>query len=110
MTETPEIPEPTERVTRYEVSCLPPDNINAYHFTITVEWRGGDLWAVLHHGYCLGADGEWDYEPRPSSREDDWLETHRFTLGIALMLAKQEAPKIRVNGHTVAEALRRAET
>src|SRR5690606_407223 len=64
-----DVPEPTVRVTRYEVSCLPQDNINAHHFTITVEWRGDDRWAVLHHGFCLGADGEWDYEPRPSSRE-----------------------------------------
>lgn len=102
-----DLPEPTERVTRYEVSCLPPDNINARHFTITVEWRGGDHWAVCWFGECLGADGEWDYEPRPSSREDDWLETHRFTLGIALMLAKQEAPKIRVNGRTAADFLTR---
>lgn len=102
-----DVPEPTVRVTRYEVSCLPQDNINAHHFTITVEWRGDDRWAVLHHGFCLGADGEWDDEPRPSSREDDWLETHRFDLDTALILAKREAPKLTINGLTAADVLAR---
>ncbi|GAA4225990.1 hypothetical protein GCM10022254_09400 [Actinomadura meridiana] len=105
MTETPK---PTVRTTRYEVSCLPPDNIDAFHFTITVEWRGGDLWAVLRYGECLGTDGKWDYEPRPSNREDDWLDAHRFDLDTALKLAQEEAPKITVNGQTVADVLRRA--
>lgn len=105
MTDT--IPEPTVRVTRYDVSCVPPDHIDSIHFTARVEYRGHDLWAVLDGPYCLGTDGEWDYEPSPSNREDDWLETHRFDLDTALKLAKEAAPKMTVNGYTVADVLAR---
>jgi hypothetical protein len=97
--------EPEVRVTRYEVSCIPQENINALHFTATVEWRGHGRWAVLRLGECLGADGEWDYEPRTSAREDDWLDTHRFDLNTALQLAKEAAPKLTVNGWTVDDVL-----
>jgi hypothetical protein len=102
-----ETPEPTVRPTRYEVSCLPPDDVNAYHFTIRVEYRGRDLWAVTNGWGCLGTDGEWDHERSPSNREDDWLSTHRFDFDTALRLAKEAAPKVTVNGYTVADALAR---
>jgi hypothetical protein len=102
-----DIPEPTVRTTRYEVSCLPPDDINAPHFTVRIEYRGRDLWAVTNGWGCLGTDGEWEYEPSPSNREDDWLETHRFDLDTALNLAKEAAPKMTVNGYTVAYILAR---
>jgi hypothetical protein len=92
--------------TRYEISCLPMDHSGRHHFTITVSWRGRGLWAVLNPiGYCLGTDGEWDYEPMNSSREDDWLEAHRFPLTTALALAKEHAPNMRVRHITVQDAL-----
>ncbi|OLT13044.1 hypothetical protein BJF79_03855 [Actinomadura sp. CNU-125] len=97
--------EPTVRVTRYEVSCLPPDNINAPHFTITVEWRGGGLWAVCRFQQCLSRSGQWSYEPSPSNRSDEWKAMHRFDLETALRFAKVHAPRMRVNGYTVADVL-----
>ena len=100
-----DIPEPTVRTTRYEVSCLPPDDVNAFHFTARVEYRGKDMWAVTNGWGCLGTDGEFDYEPSPSNREDDWLATHRFDLDTALRLAKEVAPKMTVNGYTLADIL-----
>jgi hypothetical protein len=101
--------EPTVYVTRYEVSCLPRNDVNAHLFTVVVEERNEDQWAVLLRGvWCLGIDGSWTQEPIPSEREDDWLATHRFDLDTALKLAREEAPKIKVNGHTVADALERA--
>jgi hypothetical protein len=39
---------------------------------------GPDLWAVRHAGSCLGKDGEWEYEPMPSSRNADFLSRCRF--------------------------------
>lgn len=41
---------------------------------------GSYLWAV-RDGFkkCLSKNGEWDYEPFPSSRTDEWLAAHRFT-------------------------------
>jgi len=97
----------TVRPTRYTVNLLPETDINGHVFEITVEYRGASRWAVLRHGQCLGADGAWDYEMRPSEREDDWLDTHRFDLDTALRFAQEQAPLITVNGLTAADALRR---
>jgi hypothetical protein len=88
--------------TTYTVSCLPEDDHEAHAWAITVEWRGSGSWAVKHGAYCLGSGNTWSYEMRPSSREDDWLTTHRFPLEEALRLAKQAAPHITVNGLTPA--------
>jgi hypothetical protein len=99
---------PIVQATRYTVNCLPEDGIDSHVFEITVEYRGADRWAVKRHSQCLAADGTWDYEMRPSEREDEWLDAHRFDLDTALHLAKEAAPKVTVNGITVTEALRRA--
>jgi hypothetical protein len=103
----PETPEVIARPTRYEVSCLPEDDVNARHFTLNVEYRGRGLWCVTDGHFCLGKGGDWDYEPLPSSRDDAWLETHRFDLETALELAKGFAPKLTINGHTAADVLAR---
>lgn len=101
-------PEPIVQATRYTVNCLP-EGVDSHAFEITVEYRGQDRWAVTRHGRCLGTDGTWDHELRPSEREDDWLSTHRFDLDTALGLAREAAPHVRVNGFTVADALAMAE-
>lgn len=87
-------------VTSYTVSALPEseDPYGGYAWSITVEYAGFDRWAVRHLSQCLSRDGEWDYEPLPSSREDDWLAAHRFDLDLALGLAAEHAPLIVVNG------------
>jgi hypothetical protein len=103
------------RATQYQVSVWPDDlrdsassAMDADMWAVTVEYRGPGSWAVLMRaGMCLGADGEWDYEPRPSSREDDWLASHRFSLDDALALAREHAPKVTVNGMTALEVLAR---
>lgn len=87
-------------VTRYTVSVLPEDSVNRGHYDLSVERRAPGRWAVCWLSRCLGADGEWDYEPLPSSREDDWLESHRFDLDTALRLAQEAAPGVTVNGMT----------
>ncbi|MER5653487.1 hypothetical protein ABT076_10775 [Streptomyces sp. NPDC002131] len=99
----------TVRPTRYTVSVLPEGDINHHIYEVTVEDRGADRWAVCWMGECLAADGSWNYEPRPSSRDDDWLDNHRFTLGTALQLAEQAAPNVLVNGITAGQALARHE-
>lgn len=40
--------------------------------------EGPDLWAVRRLGRCLNRDGEWEYEPRPSSRDDAFKARCRF--------------------------------
>lgn len=104
---TADLPEPTVRVTRYEVCALPEGHELRRHFIIHVEPRG-DRWAVVQPfqpAPCLGSDGEWDWEPQLSSRTDEWIATHRFDLETALELAKREAPKLTVNGRTAADFL-----
>jgi hypothetical protein len=39
---------------------------------------GSYLWRVTKRGDCLNKDGEWEYEPLPSSRDDAFLERCRF--------------------------------
>lgn len=103
------IPEALVQATRYEVSIFPEGAQPRRHFTITIEWRSDDRWAVLDGHYCLGSDGEWEYEPQPSNRDDAWIDTHRFDLDTAKRLAKQAAPYLIVNGHTALEIYRRTQ-
>ena len=44
-----------------------------------VKSRDGQYrWAVRRNGECLSRKLEWDYEPFPSSRTDEWLRLNRF--------------------------------
>lgn len=100
-----ESPTPNARVTQYEVCALPEDHIDYPVFTITVDYRGKDKWAITRHRRCLGVDGYWDWEPLPSGREEAWLEEHRFALDDALELAKGAALTLQVNGRRVVDIL-----
>lgn len=97
------------QATCYLVSCLPEGQEDRYLFALQVEYRGSSRWAVTRHGKCLNRDGTWDWESRPSEREDEWLAEHRFDLDTAMTLAKAAAPLVTVNGFTVADVLRRQE-
>jgi hypothetical protein len=101
----------TTIVTAYQVCAIPEDESGNYlHFAIRVErTHHTGQWAVRLRSACLSVEGEWDYEPLPSSREDDWLERHRFNLKTALRLAEEHAPRVTVNGITVADVLARNE-
>lgn len=97
--------EPPIRVepTTYEICGLPEDDENASVWTITVERRDVDSWAVCRHGRCLGKDGEWDLEPIPSSRTTRWLWSHRFSLERAVELAVEAYPHVVINGYRVVD-------
>lgn len=100
-------PKPIVQITRYEVSVLPEGDINRPVFTVFVEHRGSDRWAVVRHRACMNAKGEWSWESIPSEREDEWLAEHRFNRATALELAQWAAPRIVVNGDTAVDAYRR---
>jgi hypothetical protein len=102
-------PDPTVRPVKYAVSCVPEGNVNARHFTVWVEDRGRGLWAVTDGAFCYDANGDAEYEPIPSEREDEWRAKYRFDLDTALALAKRVAPTLTVNGYTVADVLAGAE-
>lgn len=92
--------------TTFRVSCLPADHPEAHPFTVCVEWRGRDLWAVTRHGMCLSRSGVWEYETRPSERTDEWLAEHRFPYPEAMERARMVAPLLTVNGLTVTDVLK----
>ncbi|HEY9476364.1 MAG TPA: hypothetical protein VIS06_21250 [Mycobacteriales bacterium] len=96
--------------TRFEFSDLPEDDFNRPVWTVAAEHRGGDRWAVIRLGHCLGADGDWDYESIPSEREDEWLAAHRFDRDTALRLAEENSHSVTVNGLTAADMLARHNT
>lgn len=72
------------QVTKYIRSCNNGD-------IISVEFRGHGKWAVMMGGNCLGRNGEWNYEPMPSGRDEDWLEMYRFDDFDAAFSAAEEA-------------------
>jgi len=54
---------------------------------VVMERRGHineDVWAVSDFGACLNTDLEFECEPMPSSRSDEFLARARFTLEDAL--------------------------
>lgn len=59
--------------------------------TIYIEERGDGKWAVTHLGSaCLNINGNWEYEPIPSSRGNEFISRTRFTLEEAMRLAQAE--------------------
>lgn len=93
--------------TRYQVSCLPEGHRDRRHYTITVERRGPNSWAVCDRLGCLSNTGTWDDELLVSNRTVVWLNAHRFTLGNALGLAREHATTMSCMGVPVTEVLAR---
>ena len=96
------------RQTEYQVSVFqesddPEGYLGLSSWSLTVAYRGRDLWAVTDRINCLSRSGSWDYEMRPSEREDGWLAEHRFPLEEALALAQAAAPSVSINGRSAAE-------
>lgn len=90
----------------YEVTAYPFHDIDRDMFTIRVERRGQDSWAVLRRGACWNRrTKQFEYEPLPSSRTDAYKRTHRFPLNQALAIAREQAPLMVTNGWTVAAAI-----
>lgn len=76
----------------------PMDTAHLYHpHAITVAWRGGATWAVLQGPRSTPQfvwseeEGEWVYEPLPSSRTDEFIAATRFTLDEALSIGRRLA-------------------
>lgn len=48
------------------------------HLLVRVRYRGRGKWAVCRLGDVLNRDGEWEWEPLPSSRDDAFFARCRF--------------------------------
>lgn len=99
---------PTVQATVYEVRLLPEDLLGDHDlWAITVEYRGGDLWAVKNKTRLLGRGGTWSHGPADGEDLDRWRAEHRFPLDEAITLAKDWAGRITVGGRTAADVLAR---
>ena len=54
---------------------------------IRVEFRGDNRWAITRDGSCLNRLGEWEYEPLPSSRDEEYLGRNRYSRDEAIEIA-----------------------
>lgn len=60
--------------------------------------EGPDKWAIRQGGNCLNKSGEWEWEPMPSGRDDEFLARCRFdtaqeAIDAALRAGEQKEPK-----------------
>ena len=56
---------------------------------ITIERRGDDQWAVCRHGAVYASDGQWEYEPLPSNRDEEFIRRTRYNLHNAYEMARE---------------------
>ncbi len=91
--------------TQYTVCGLPEDDPNAYVWSLTIEHRGIDSWAIARMGqvWKRTKKGGWDYEPLPTSRTDHFLKMHRFTLEEAMAEAPRAYETLIINGLKVVD-------
>jgi len=45
---------------------------------VFIEDRGNEKWVISLRGEVLNKQGEWEYEPLPSNRDDEFIERTRF--------------------------------
>lgn len=90
------------------VTRLTDDGPDQETWSARVEATGHGRWAVRNGSRCLSKALTWDYEPMPSSREDEWLDEHRWDDSAEATLAAIKAePTITWNGLTPADVLAR---
>lgn len=74
-------PSPLDRLraTRYVLAENAPGSGMGPIVLEAVEQRDGtSKWAIRQGGNCLGRQGEWEYEPSPSSRDEEFFQRCRF--------------------------------
>jgi hypothetical protein len=98
-------PDVIEHIDRFTYSPIPLDNaLDRIAWQVSVEWAGSGRWAIRNSGYCLNRNGEWEHEPQPSSRTDQWLAEHRWEdLAEARRVAREVCLSVTWNGKTAAD-------
>lgn len=97
--------------TAFSANAVDPGDMEAHHWTVKAEWRGPYGWAVTDGTFCLSVvDGvaEWDYEPIPSEREEEFYARTRFPMLDAIRWAQVMAGRRTINGYTVEDGRRMA--
>lgn len=101
-----------EEVEEISISPIPVGDVNRQPWAVNVAFGGRvvdgvKLYGVKNLGRSLSRDGEWDNEPSPSNRTDEWLAEHRFPFEEAMELARSVAHTITWNGLTADDVARR---
>lgn len=100
--QNPELQPLLQKITTLSFSELPADceerDELLLYYTISVSYRGDDKWAVTYLNDALDADLQDQYEPRPSSRDDDFLNRYRFSLSEAVAIAERAAKQVLFRG------------
>lgn len=52
---------------------------------------GSTLWVVRYEGNCLNKEGQWEYEPLPSSRDTEFLARTRYDTPFAAAVGLKNA-------------------
>ena len=92
------------QVTEYVMDAFGDGDPNCGIWAITLQRKSPGRWSVNRFGDVLNDQGEWEYEPLPSSRDDDFKKRCRFPLAEAKRLGAEAFPRIIVNGMTADEA------
>ena len=69
---------------------------------------GTDLWAIRERGYCLNKNGEWEYEPLPSSRTKAFIKFCRWESADAALSFWRNGCKSRFEHYRTAAQVTRA--
>lgn len=85
----------------YPTGCEP-GNPDARYYIVRVARKGQDRWAVMWMGECWNGS-DWEYEPLPSNRPDDFLDRCRFPLDDAVRIAAALPDTLVMNGRTWAQ-------
>ena len=61
---------------------------------LKIGFRGPNAWAIINEGSVLAHDGEWEYEPFPSARDEEFFARCRWpTAREAIAFAEQHMAK-----------------
>lgn len=89
---------PTPIATRYTVSALPLDDINARHVMVFVDRQRGGRWAVHDGGdrpQFVDADGMWAFREPAAMDYDTWREQFHHDYDTAVKLAQDATLDLR---------------
>jgi hypothetical protein len=77
---------------------LPPAGLEAIRYCVEEDGaviqrtsQAPESWAIRAGSSCMSTTGEWDIEPMPSNRTDEWLAKHRWPTLAAAWAALQQA-------------------
>lgn len=69
--------------------------LDQYH--IYIEERSENSWALTYKGSCMDLEGEFNSEPSPSNRSEEFIQKHRFKTPEEALSVFQSKSKLIIN-------------